>query len=47
MNHNLDLKDLVAALVTIILIAIGIGQFPKLRDFAQKQGMAALKPWPS
>jgi len=46
MNH-LDLRDLIAALATIIVIAMGLGKLDRLEKYAFEQGEKALKPWPS
>ena len=39
---NIDISNLVKALVGIILIAISIGEFPRLRDFALREGLKAV-----
>jgi hypothetical protein len=33
----LDLKDIYNGLITIIIIALGIGQYGRLREFAKKE----------
>ena len=33
----IDLKDLINGLITVIIIAVSIGQYGKLREFAKKE----------
>jgi hypothetical protein len=39
-SFNID--NLVKAVFTVILISIAIGQFPRLRDFAIREGIRAV-----
>jgi hypothetical protein len=43
----IDLKDLIIGLLTVIFIAMAFGQYSKLQDFAKKEAVKALKPWPA
>ncbi len=40
--QNIDISNLVKALVSIILLAISVGQFDKIRDFALREGIKAI-----
>ena len=44
---QIDLKDLIIGLMTLILLSMSLGQYGKLHDFAKRQAVAALKPWPA
>ena len=45
--RNIDLKDLIIGLMTVIILAMSLGQYGKLQEFAKRQAVAALKPWPA
>ena len=45
--RNIDLKDLVIGLLTVIFLSMAVGQYGRLQEFAKRQAMAALKPWPA
>jgi hypothetical protein len=40
-----EIKDLVVGIITIILIAIALGQFDRLHSFARKEAARSLKGW--
>lgn len=39
---NFDISGLVKVLVLVIFTAISVGQFPRLRDFAIREGLKAV-----
>ena len=39
---NIDISNLVKGLVSIILLAISVGQFDKIRDLALREGLKAI-----
>ena len=43
----IDLKDLINGLITVIVIAISIGQYGKLREFAKKEFIKSMRSTPS
>ena len=40
--QNIDISNLVKALVAIILLAISVNQFDKIRNFAVREGLEAV-----
>ena len=40
--QNIDISNLVKALLSIILLAISVGQFNKIREFAIREGVNAI-----
>jgi hypothetical protein len=42
----IDLKDLINGLITVIIIALSIGQYGKLRDFARKEFVESMSAHP-
>lgn len=43
----LDIKDLAAGLLSVILLSMAVGQYGKLQGFARGQAAAALRGWPA
>ncbi len=43
----IDLKDLISGLITVIIIAISVGQYGKLRDFAKKEFVRSMGNCPA
>jgi hypothetical protein len=42
---TIELKDLIAGLLTIILLASSVGKLDELHSFAKKQAVKSLKGW--
>lgn len=42
----MEIKDLVVGLLTILVLAMAVGQFGKVQAFAIRQAASALKGWP-
>lgn len=40
---SLDLKDLINGLITVIIVAITIGQYGALREFAKREFIQSMK----
>lgn len=45
--RNIDLKDLIIGLLTVIFLSMAVGQYGHLQEFAKKQAVESLKPWPA
>jgi hypothetical protein len=44
---SLDLKEIINGLITVIIIALAVGQYGKLRDFAKREFVNSMKSTPS
>jgi len=42
----IDLKDLINGLITVIIIALSVGQYGKLREFAKKEFVRSMTACP-